>query len=272
MNPHELQIDCRPGCGPPRCECESRNGFVRARDGACIHVSECATYRGFGSVTDPRQPLLSGAAVANPPASSGTALARPPAPSVPQPPGPAVGATQVAPSPFSEEGDSQFGAGAPSGGGGLIPPPSGASSGGNSQHRQTDTNTNCLRRARGNANRPSHGSGDKRSVRSRRSQSARASLVGDGRAQWTATFWVTHRDSAVWKRIHIRTARRFRSRPNSPWCASGRPNSSGSCVSSSSLLLRVCTTASDSQRSRTLPDFVPDLSPSLIFDYQVHSF
>ncbi|KAI1727181.1 trypsin inhibitor [Ditylenchus destructor] len=41
-----LIIDCKPDCRPARCECEAKNGFVRAHDGTCIHVSECATYRG----------------------------------------------------------------------------------------------------------------------------------------------------------------------------------------------------------------------------------
>ncbi|KAH7723278.1 hypothetical protein AAVH_09295 [Aphelenchoides avenae] len=122
-------IDCRPGCGPPRCECESRNGYVRARDGACIHVSECATYRGFGAITDPRQPLSSSVPAASPPAPS---IARPPAPSAPLPP--------AAPSPFGEEAESPLGAGAPSGGGGLIPPPSG-SAGGEQEATQTGLHT-----------------------------------------------------------------------------------------------------------------------------------
>ncbi|KAI1728038.1 trypsin inhibitor [Ditylenchus destructor] len=41
-----LIIDCKPDCRPARCECEAKNGYVRAHDGTCIHVSECATYRG----------------------------------------------------------------------------------------------------------------------------------------------------------------------------------------------------------------------------------
>lgn len=39
-------MTCRLGCSLSKCECILKNGFVRAHDGACIHVSECSTYRG----------------------------------------------------------------------------------------------------------------------------------------------------------------------------------------------------------------------------------
>ncbi|KAI6223123.1 hypothetical protein M3Y99_01457500 [Aphelenchoides fujianensis] len=36
--------DCSAKCRPARCECESKHGFVRAHDGACIHRDECEMY------------------------------------------------------------------------------------------------------------------------------------------------------------------------------------------------------------------------------------
>ncbi|KAL7074025.1 hypothetical protein ACQ4LE_006750 [Meloidogyne hapla] len=44
-------LQCSKECKPARCECQSKKGFVRAHDGACISASECATYKGayFGS-------------------------------------------------------------------------------------------------------------------------------------------------------------------------------------------------------------------------------
>ncbi|KAF7639470.1 G_PROTEIN_RECEP_F1_2 domain-containing protein [Meloidogyne graminicola] len=44
-------LGCSKDCKPARCECQSKKGFVRAHDGACIPANECSTYKGayFGS-------------------------------------------------------------------------------------------------------------------------------------------------------------------------------------------------------------------------------
>ena len=42
-----VKPNCRNECKQARCECQSKNGFVRAHDGACIPVTECSTYRGI---------------------------------------------------------------------------------------------------------------------------------------------------------------------------------------------------------------------------------
>uniref|UniRef100_A0A914H7G3 TIL domain-containing protein n=1 Tax=Globodera rostochiensis TaxID=31243 RepID=A0A914H7G3_GLORO len=39
--------NCRRECKPPRCECQAKNGYVRANDGACIMISECVSYKGI---------------------------------------------------------------------------------------------------------------------------------------------------------------------------------------------------------------------------------
>uniref|UniRef100_A0A183BN24 TIL domain-containing protein n=1 Tax=Globodera pallida TaxID=36090 RepID=A0A183BN24_GLOPA len=39
--------NCRRECKPPRCECQAKHGYVRANDGACILISECASYKGI---------------------------------------------------------------------------------------------------------------------------------------------------------------------------------------------------------------------------------
>ncbi|KAI6199528.1 Trypsin Inhibitor like cysteine rich domain protein [Aphelenchoides besseyi] len=49
---------CPSECRPARCECESKNGFVRAHDGACIMFTECETYTLMSQIR-PGQPYTS---------------------------------------------------------------------------------------------------------------------------------------------------------------------------------------------------------------------